>query len=412
MSEDWTKFPPVPKPSKSVRGLEPMLIGLLGPPGSGKTRSMLRMMRGVQRVFQGPLVLIDTEAGRSKKFSPRDGEAANPDHPTEATYDFQRIDLEPPFRGDRCWEAMKMALALHPAAVGFDNLSDEHVGEGGYLDFHDKEIERMGGNEWGAWNRPASCRKRLISGISHVAAPPILFFTFIAEEKTAQIEIEEGGRKKKKVINKGWTPVAPLLILKTLDLTCILPWDSKGHPIWESRHLPGEDFIRKWPDHLVALFQPGQITEAHGEALARWAAGAPAPEGTGELLRELQGLLATAPDQAAKKALLAVGFPGMTWKLVQGCPAAQLQVGLANMRSHLRDSAPGETAPEMITGDQVFELLAQLRAHGVELSDFETRYQCRIDQLPVDRLSEVEAWLQQGDNAQVSGSQSEGQLTL
>lgn len=285
MAEDWTKFPPVPKPTKSFRGLEPFLVGLLGPPGAGKTRTMLRLMRGVQRVFPGPLVVVDTEAGRSKKYSPRTGEVANPDHPLEPTYDFERIDLDAPFRGDRCWAAIQQGLALRPAALGFDNLSDEHSSEGGYLDWHDKEVERVGGNDWAAWARPSAARKKLLSGISHVAAPPILFFTFISEEKTEQITVkdERTGREKKKVVNKGWTPVAPLLALKTLDLTIVLPWDSKGTPIWKSRDLPAEDFMRKWPDQLLALIKPGQITEDHGEALARWVKGetavvAPAPD--------------------------------------------------------------------------------------------------------------------------------------
>ena len=294
MAEDWTKFPPVPKPTKSVRGLEPFLVGLLGPPGAGKTHTMLRLMRGVQRVFPGPLVVVDTEAGRSKKYSPREGEVANPDHPMEPTYDFQRIDLDAPFRGDRCWAAIQQGLALKPAALGFDNLSDEHSGEGGYLDWHDKEVERVGGNEWAAWSRPSAARKKLLSGISHVPAPPLLFFTFISEEKTEQVTVkdERTGREKKKVVNKGWIPVAPLLTLKTLDLTIVLSWDSRGTPIWKSRDLPAEDFMRKWPDHLLAMMKPGQVTEDHGEALARWVKGeAVAPDDRAAILAEIKGLL-------------------------------------------------------------------------------------------------------------------------
>lgn len=274
--KDWRAYEPVPDPVKSVRRARPMNVALIGPPGSGKTRSMLRMMRGVQRVFPGPAVLIDTEAGRSSTFSPLLGHPARPDDPVEPTYDFETIDLRPPFQSNRCWAAIESALRKRATAIGFDNLSDEHIGEGGYLRLHDEEVERMGGNEWGAWGRPAALRQRLITGMLHLSVPPVCFYTFVAEEKTAQVEIpDEGrpGRKKKAIIQKGWTPVAPILILKAMDLTCILPWDSKGTPIWEARGLPFEDFVRKWPDHLVRLLKQGQITEAHGEALARWAKG-------------------------------------------------------------------------------------------------------------------------------------------
>lgn len=359
MAEDWTKFPPVPAPKPAIRLPKATLIGVMGPPGSGKTRTVLRLMRGVQRVFPGPSVMIDTEAGRSSLYAPREGSKANPDDPIEPTYYFQRIDLGPPFRGDRCWQAIKEALALKPAAVGFDNISDEHTGEGGYLDWHDREVERVGGNDWGAWARPAAARKKLISGISHVAPPPILFFTFIAEEKTDQITVqdERTGRDKKKVINKGWTPVAPLMILKTLDLTCILPWDSKGSPIWESRKLPYEDFIRKWPDHLTRLMTPGQITEDHGEVLARWVKGEPVEAKASDvahdptaLRKELLALLREADggDQEAAKGLLQQFFGSPSWSTVSKLPVSELSVGLAALQKHIaglasmRERQPGE----------------------------------------------------------------------
>ena len=374
MADDWTKFPPVGPIVKSVCGPKPVLIGILGPPGSGKTRSMLRMMRGCQRVFTDrPIILIDTEAGRSKKYSPPPGGAATPDDPIEPTYDFDRIDLDAPFRGDRCWAAVKLALEKKPAAIGFDNLSDEHSGEGGYLWWHDQEVERVGGNDWGAWARPSAARKKLLTGISHVSAPPILFFTFISEEKTDQVTVkdERTGRDKKKVVNKGWTPVAPLMVLKTLDLTCILPWDSKGTPIWESRHLPHEDFVRKWPDQLTRLFSPGQITEEHGEALARWAKGEPAgrpaqapPPAAPPPNQEEAGLVEEIKAELARHQLL--GKPaskdaiqsafGMGWGAVTKLPADQLRIGLEALTKQLDGLAalrePGQDEEEESHGPE------------------------------------------------------------
>lgn len=261
------EYESIPLPAQSFRGEEPLLVGIIGPPGSGKTRSVLRLAHGVQAVRSGPVVLIDTEAGRSKKYSPKRGEVANP---AEGTYDFQRIDLEAPFRSDRFLEAIHQAQKTKPAAIIVDNLSDEHLGEGGYLEWHESEIARMGGNEYGAWARPAGARKRLASGIAHTTVP--MFFTFIAQEKTEQVD-DPKKPGKKKVIQLGWMPVAPLVLVKVLDLTCILPYDSKGTPIWKSRDLPGEDFIRKWPEYLLKVMKEGQLTEAHGEALARWALG-------------------------------------------------------------------------------------------------------------------------------------------
>lgn len=384
----------------SVRGEEPLLIGLVGPPGGGKTVSALRLALGMQRVRKGPIVLIDTEGGRSKKYSPAAGRTADP---AALVFDFKRVDFGPPFQSQFFLQAIQEQLRLSPAAIIVDNLSDEHEGEGGYLEWHDEMVDKMGGNEWAAWAKPKAARKRLTSGLLQIKVPVIV--TFRAREKTSQTK--EGG--KTKVVNIGWMPVAPLEIVHTLDLVCLLPPRANGVPVWTSERV-GEDFIVKLPNFLAPLIQAGALNEDTGEALARWAAGEQTPSEAGKddsrvLLLAISNLLKPAPDQAAKKALLAVGFPDLTWKQVERLHPDALSRGKAAIEAHLKSLAT-------ITGDQVFELLAQLRARGVELSDFEERYQCRIDQLPADQLGEVQAWLEHGHDAPVPGSQAEGQLTL
>jgi hypothetical protein len=205
---------------QSVRGEEPLLIGLVGPPGGGKTVSALRLALGMQRVRKGPIVLIDTEGGRSKKYSPEPGKLAEP---AKFTFDFKRVDFTPPFRPDHFQEAIKEQLKLSPCCIIVDTMSDEHEGEGGYLEWHDEIAEipmgkpgNVGGNEWAAWAKPKAARKRLTSGLLQIKVPLIL--TFRAREKTNQTKDDRG---KSKVVNIGWMPVAPLEIVHTLDLTCI-----------------------------------------------------------------------------------------------------------------------------------------------------------------------------------------------
>jgi hypothetical protein len=121
-----------------------LLVGLVGPPGGGKTWSALRLARGMQRARPGPIVLIDTECG---------ARANTPD------FDFLRVDFDPPFSARRLSAAVREQLKLKPAAIIVDTASDEHDGEGGYLDWHDAEVE-SGGNEWAAWNLPQRARQR------------------------------------------------------------------------------------------------------------------------------------------------------------------------------------------------------------------------------------------------------------
>src|SRR5574340_894380 len=184
----------------AVRSEEPLLIGVIGPPGGGKSMSSLKMAKGIQSVRKGPIRLIDTEGGRSRKYSD--------------LIPFEIVEL-PNGRSNDFLEAIKAQLADNPAAIIVDSMSDEHDA---YLEWHDEMVPKMGGNDWAAWAKPKAARKLLISGILKIKVP--LIFTFRAREKTKQ-DVDEKG--KKRVVNIGWQPVAPLEIVHTLDLTCILP---------------------------------------------------------------------------------------------------------------------------------------------------------------------------------------------
>ncbi len=233
----------------AVRGEEPLLIGCIGPPGGGKTLSALRLAHGMQQVRTGPIVVIDTEGGRSRKYA--------------ADIPFEIILIEGPTKPHEYFEAIKAALARDPACIIVDSLSDEHEGEGGYLEWHDEMVPMFSNNAWAAWGPPKASRKKLISGILKIKTP--LIFTFRAREKTAQ----EG----KKIVNIGWQPVAPLEIVHTLDLTCILPPKADGVPVWKSDKA-GEDFIIKLPNYLAPYIEDGKpLCEDMGAAFARWAKG-------------------------------------------------------------------------------------------------------------------------------------------
>lgn len=233
----------------AVRGEEPFSIGVCGPPGGGKTLSSLRLAKGIQSVRGGDIVLIDTEGGRSRKYAEQ--------------IPFCIVEFAPPCRSEDFLTAIKQAIPTSPAAIIVDSMSDEHEGEGGYLEWHDEMIPRMSGNEWAAWSKPKASRKRLITGLLHIKTP--LIFTFRAREKTKQ----DG----KKVVNIGWQPVAPLEIVHALDLTCILPPRADGVPVWKSDKI-GEDFIIKLPNYLRPYIQDGAaLCEDMGAAFAKWAKG-------------------------------------------------------------------------------------------------------------------------------------------
>ena len=236
-------------------GPVPLLIGLMGAPGSGKTYSALTLADGMRADGLGKPVLIDTERGRSRKY--------------RTAFDFARIDLTPPFRPTDFLSAVHGALKSKPCAVIIDSLSDEHEGEGGVLDWHDAEVPGAGGNEWAAWKKPKDDRRVMINGFLQIITPLILCFR--AREKTKQLP--EGRNGKMIPVNIGYMPIAPMEIIHAIDVNIVLPPKSDGRPQWRSDKV-GEDFVIKLPQQFKSLFGSGQpLTREIGGKLAAWACG-------------------------------------------------------------------------------------------------------------------------------------------
>ncbi len=246
-------------------GDEPLLVGIMGPPGGGKTFSALRLATGICRVRGGKPCVIDTEK-RSGKY--------------KSSFSFDRIVFEPPFVPEDFLSAIRKTVSDGAGAIIVDSMSDEHEGEGGVLDWHDKELDRMAGDDWAkrerctqaAWIKPKASRRALINGLLQIKTPMI--FCFRAREKTKQIANERG---RAVPTNIGYQPIAPLEIVHQLDLNCLLPPRADGVPVWRSDK-SGEDFIIKLPNFLAQFIQEGApLSEDMGEAFGRWARGGAAP---------------------------------------------------------------------------------------------------------------------------------------
>lgn len=305
-------------PKEVTVGEEPLLIGILGPPGSGKTVSSLRLATGIQRARGGRIVVIDTEGGRSKKYHKKKG----------GDFDFDAVDFEQPFRPEDFLEAINQQVPRKPACIVIDSCSDEHEGPGGYLDWHDKLVaeKKFGDNEWAAWSPPAASRKKLKVGIIHVKIP--LIFTFRGRDKTAQVN-DDRKPGKKKVVSIGWQPVAPAELVHCLDLTCILPANANGVPIW-STDKAGEELTIKRPRYLIPFVPEGQVNEDMGEKMALYAMGkllpgADKPEKSERevlvgkiqvhLMQKYPGNMETMRE-ARRGALIDLGFETASWKAV------------------------------------------------------------------------------------------------
>jgi len=242
----------------AVRENVGLLIGLAGGTGSGKTFSAMRLAAGM--AGDKPFAVIDTEAGRAKHYA--------------GTFRFDHGDLKPPFTPDAYAEAIKAADDAKYTVIVVDSGSHEHAGDGGILDMHEDELDRMAGDNWqkreackmAAWIKPKMQHKAMVNRLLQIRAHIILCFR--AEEKVEMVR-EDG---KMKIVPKqsrtgknGWVPVCEKNLPFEMTASFLLHSDNPGFPI-----------PIKLEDQHRALFPPGKpIDEATGRALAAWASGAP-----------------------------------------------------------------------------------------------------------------------------------------
>ena len=241
----------------AIRESVGLLIGLAGSSGSGKTFSAMRMASGI--AGDKRFAVIDTEAGRSKHYAD--------------SFKFDHGDLTPPFTPQRYWEAIKAADEAHYPVIVVDSMSHEWAGEGGVLDMHESELDRMAGDDWkkreavkmAAWINPKMNHKRMVQRLLQVRAHLILCFR--AEEK---IEMVRGDDGKMKIIPKqtltginGWVPICEKNLPYELTVSFLLTADRPGIP----------QPIKLQQQHRAMFDVEKPISEASGKLIAQWAAG-------------------------------------------------------------------------------------------------------------------------------------------
>ncbi len=242
-----------------VRDATPLLVGLVGPSGGGKTLSALRLATGILKVRGGQIAALDTEARRMLHYA---------DH-----FKFAYSEFTAPFGSDRYAEAILAAAeAAKGGVVIVDSMSHEHEGPGGYLDYHEQEVKRLvekGGfrNEMAAgipaWNKPAQRRRLLINTILQINCSFI--FCFRAKEK---LQIKKGEDPKP----LGWQAIAGDEFVYEMTARCLLPPAAGGIPDWSDDAFKlGVPKLPKSLRHAFAQDKP--LDEATGEKLAKWANG-------------------------------------------------------------------------------------------------------------------------------------------
>lgn len=241
----------------AVRESVPLLIGLTGPSGGGKTYSALRLATGIQSVTGGDIYAIDTEARRMLHYADR--------------FKFKHVQFDAPFGSLDYLSAIRQCVEAGARVVIIDSMSHEHEGVGGLLDLHNRELERLGGDaskNMLAWQKPKAARTAMINGILQLNANFI--FCFRAKEK---VKILPGG----KPVPQGFMPIAGEELIFEMTVNCLLLPHADGVPTWQSDQV-GERLMMKLPEQFKDLFAERRaLSEDIGQHLAEWARGGAVP---------------------------------------------------------------------------------------------------------------------------------------
>ncbi len=236
-----------------------LLLGVAGGTGSGKTFSAMRMASGIAKAAGKKFAVIDTESGRARHYADQ--------------FDFDVLDLEPPFRPDAYKNAIIAAETAGYPVVVVDSMSHEHAGEGGLLDWSEEELDRMAGQDYkkreackmASWIKPKTAHKEMVQRLLRAKIHVILCFR--AEQKIEMIR-EDG---KTKIVAKqsltgldGWIPISEKTLPFELTASFLLTAERPGIP------LP----IKLQQQHRALFPLDKPITEESGRLIAEWSEGA------------------------------------------------------------------------------------------------------------------------------------------
>jgi len=246
---------------EGVRESVPVLVGLMGPSGGGKTVSALRLATGMQEITGGDIYGIDTEARRML-------------HHADA-FKFKHLQFDAPFGSLDYLAALRQVVKQGAKVVIVDSMSHEHEGPGGMIDFQDKELDRLAGNDYAkrervkmlAWQKPKAARRELINGLLQLNANFI--FCFRAKNTVKPVKING----KIEIVPQGFMPIAGEEFVFEMTVNCLLLPAAKGIPTWQTENVGERMMIKpaRQFDNLFAEAKP--LDEATGRALAEWARG-------------------------------------------------------------------------------------------------------------------------------------------
>jgi nucleoside-triphosphatase THEP1 len=133
---------------KATKSAAKLRLGLVGPAGSGKTMTALRVGHGLG----GRIAVIDTERGSASLYSGEHG------------LDFDVLELDS-YEAEHFIGAIRQAEQAGYDVLIIDSLSHAWAGKGGILEFVDQAAKRSGGGSFSGWRDATPRHNQLVDAI-------------------------------------------------------------------------------------------------------------------------------------------------------------------------------------------------------------------------------------------------------
>lgn len=256
----------------------PLLLGVAGGTGSGKTYSALRLARGI--AGGQPFAGIDTENRRMNHYA-------------DLFPELHVAQIAAPFRPDKYTAAIDDGIAYLASlnvprenrVVLIDSMSHEWAGEGGCLDWHDEITKGDPKKKAAGWATIKPAHKKMVTKLTQLDAHVIVCLR--AEPK---IDIVRDPNGELKFVPKqtlpgggldGWVPISEKAFPYELTASFLLMADKPGVP----QPIKLEAQCRPF----VPLDRP--LDEEVSKRFAEWAGGAAASDALEPLREQLTKLL-------------------------------------------------------------------------------------------------------------------------
>lgn len=255
----------------AVRENVPLLIGLDGASGSGKTYS-------AHELAQGMADEIGRAAGRAGRVFGLDTERRRMLHYAD-DFTFMHGEIEPPFRPQAYVDGIEAAEKAGADVIIIDSFSHEWEGEGGVRDWA-AMLEGQGKKPPANWMEPKLAHKRLVNRM--LASPAHIVVCMRSEEK---MKIEAVPQFNDDGSPKMWNgkPSTRMVITPAAEIPMLERWVAiceKRFPFEITTSLlltpdnPGVPMPRKLQRQHRPFFPEGaRITRDSGRQLAAWALG-------------------------------------------------------------------------------------------------------------------------------------------